>query len=143
MSGTSVRTKLSYNCIYSLDLTCPTKFLQQLSVTAEQGLTILVIGDPGSGKSTLVNNLLGVQVHPEDYCKSPNIPGLIVTTFKREFLLPSMRHVGLNLIALLNLHLHITLNFGLYSIVQMGVSLQLYTASNCVRQECITVWFNH
>ena len=119
------------------------KFLQQLSVTAEQGLTILVIGDPGSGKSTLVNNLLGVQVHPEDYCKSPNIPGLIVTTFKREFLLPSMRHVGRNLIALLNLHLHITLNFGLYSIVQMGVSLQLYTASNCVRQECITVWFNH
>ena len=118
-------------------------FLQQFSVTAEQGLTILVIGDPGSGKSTLVNNLLGVQVHPEDYCKSPNIPGLIVTTFKREFLLPSMRHVSLNLSALLNLHLHITLNFGLYSIVQMGVSLQLYTASNCVRQECITVWFNH
>ncbi len=119
------------------------KFLQQLSVTAEQGLTILVIGDPGSGKSTLVNNLLGVQVYPEDYCKSPNIAGLIVTTFKHEFLLPSMRHVGLNLIDLLNLHLHITLNFGLYSIVQMGVSLQVYTASNYVRQECITVWFNH
>ena len=62
------------------------KFLQQLSVTAERGLTILVIGDPGSGKSTLVNNLLGVEVYPEDYCESPHIPGLTVTTFKRDIL---------------------------------------------------------
>ena len=91
MSWTSVRTKLLYNHTVQTDMS---KFLQQLSDTAKQGLTISVIGDPGSGKSTLVNNLLGVEVYPEDYCESPHIPGLTVTTFKRDILW------AMNLIAL-------------------------------------------
>lgn len=62
------------------------KYFQQLSGAARQGLTILVIGEPGSGKTTLVSNLLGVELTQEDSCESAKVPGLAITIFKRDIL---------------------------------------------------------
>lgn len=101
------------------------KYFQQLSATAQQGLTILVIGDHLRLKWSPISNLLGLELTQYDSCDIPKVSGLTVTTFKRNilgFLWPSTRHAGQNRKALLNIHLQRV--FAHYSIVQMEGSLQ-------------------
>ena len=62
------------------------KYFKELSGTAKQSLTILVLGEPGSGKTTLVGNLLGAEITEEDTYESVNLSNITITTCQQKIL---------------------------------------------------------